>query len=130
MSEHLRTVARKLLLFTIFLSILNTGTYVASAHAEIAKTSPTKNAILAQSPKSVWIEFGESLLTLDTKVVNTITVTSSKGKRVDKSPTIISGARATTKILGTLKKGKFLVTYRVVSEDGHPVKGSYYFSVK
>jgi len=130
MSEHLRTVARKLLLFTIFLSILNTGTYVASAHAEIAKTSPTKNAILAQSPKSVWIEFGESLLTLDTKVVNTITVTSSKGKRVDKSPTIISGARATTKISGVLKKGKYLVTYRVVSEDGHPVKASYYFSVK
>lgn len=130
MSEHLRTVARKLLLFTIFLSILNAGTYGARAHAEITKTSPTKNAILTQPPKSVWIEFGESLLTLDTKVVNTLTVTNSKGKRVDKSPTIISGARATTKILGALKKGKYLVTYRVVSEDGHPVKGSYYFSVK
>ena len=102
----------------------------ASAHAEIAQTSPTKNAILAQPPKSVWIEFSESLLTLDTKVVNTLTVTNSKGKRVDKSPTIISGARATKKILGALKKGKYLVTYRVVSEDGHPVKGSYYFSVK
>ena len=130
MSEHLRTVARKLLLFTIFLSILNTGTYGASAHAEIAQTSPIKNAILTQSPKSVWIEFGESLLTLDTKVVNTLTVSNSQGKRVDKSPTIISGARATTKILEALKKGKYLVTYRVVSEDGHPVKGSYYFSVK
>ena len=105
-------------------------TYSAFAHAEIAKTSPTKNAILSQPPKSVWIEFGESLLTLDTKVVNTLTVTNSKGKRVDKSPTIISGARATTKISGALKKGKYLVTYRVVSEDGHPVKGSYYFSVK
>jgi len=130
MSEHLRTVARKLLLFTIFLSILNTGTYGASAHAEIAQTSPIKNAILTQSPKSVWIEFGESLLTLDTKVVNTITVTNAQGKRVEKSPTIISGVRATTKISGVLKKGKYLVTYRVVSEDGHPVKGSYYFSVK
>jgi copper transport protein len=105
-------------------------TQSAFAHAEIAKTNPTKNAILTQPPKSVWIEFGESLLTLDTKVVNTLTVTNSKGKRVDKSPTIISGARATTKILGALKKGKYLVTYRVVSEDGHPVKASYYFSVK
>ena len=113
--------------------ILSHGVFLipgASAHAEIAKTNPTKNAILTQPPKSVWIEFGESLLTLDTKVVNTLTVTNSKGKRVDKSPTIISGARATTKILGALKKGKYLVTYRVVSEDGHPVKGSYFFSVK
>lgn len=105
-------------------------TQSAFAHAEISKTSPVKNAILTQPPKSVWIEFGESLLTLDTKVVNTLSVTNSKGKRVDKSPTIISGARATTQILGALKKGKYLVTYRVVSEDGHPVKGSYYFSVK
>ena len=105
-------------------------TQIAFAHAEIAKTSPTKNAILAEPPKSVWIEFGESLLTLDTKVVNTLTVSNSKGKRVDKSPTIVSGARATTKILEALKKGQYLVTYRVVSGDGHPVKGSYYFSVK
>jgi methionine-rich copper-binding protein CopC len=113
--------------------ILSHGVFLipgASAHAEIAKTNPTKNAILTQPPKSVWIEFGESLLTLDTKVVNTLTVTNAQGKRVDKSPTIISGARATTKILGALKKGKYLVTYRVVSEDGHPVKASYYFSVK
>jgi copper transport protein len=113
--------------------ILSHGVFLipgASAHAEIAKTNPTKNAILTQPPKSVWIEFGESLLTLDTKVVNTLTVTNAQGKRVDKSPTIVSGARATTKILGALKKGKYFVTYRVVSEDGHPVKGSYYFSVK
>ena len=113
--------------------ILSHGVFLipgASAHAEIAKTNPTKNAVLSQSPNTVWIEFGESLLTLDTKVVNTLTVTNSKGKRVDKPPTIVSGARATTKILGVLKKGKYLVTYRVVSEDGHPVKGSYYFSVK
>jgi methionine-rich copper-binding protein CopC len=130
MTVHPKTVARKLLFATIFLSILNTSPHGANAHAKIAKTYPVKNAILAQPPKSVWIEFGESLLTLDTKVVNTLTVTNSKGKRVDKSPTIISGARATTKILGVLKKGKYLVTYRVVSEDGHPVKGSYYFSVK
>ena len=119
--------------FLVAAFVLTHGVFLisgASAHAEIAKTNPTKNAILAQSPKSVWIEFGESLLTLDTKVVNTLTVTNSQGKRVDKSPTIISGARATTKILGALKKGKYLVTYRVVSEDGHPVKGSYYFSVK
>jgi methionine-rich copper-binding protein CopC len=130
MTVHPKTVAKKLLFATIFLSILNAGTHGANAHAKISNTFPVKNAILAQSPKSVWIEFGESLLTLDAKVVNTLTVTNAQGKRVDKSPTIISGARATTKISGALKKGKYLVTYRVVSEDGHPVKASYYFSVK
>lgn len=102
----------------------------ASAHAEIAKTNPTKNATLNQSPKSVSIEFGEILLTLDEKKINSVKVRDSRGKRVDNSSTIVSGARATTKIKGTLRKGKYVVTYRVVSEDGHPVEGSYYFSVK
>jgi len=130
MTVHPKTVARKLLFATIFLSVLNTNTHGANAHAEIAKTYPVKNAVLSQSPNTVWIEFGESLLTLDAKVVNTLTVTNAQGKRVDKSPTIVSGARATTKISGALKRGKYTVSYRAVSEDGHPVKGSYYFSVK
>jgi len=130
MTVHLRTVAKKLLLAIIVLSVLNSGTHSANAHAEVAKTYPVKNAILSQSPNSVWMEFGESLLTLDEKKINQLTVSDSRGKRVDKSPTIISGVRATTKISGILKKGKYVVTYRVVSEDGHPVKGSYSFSVK
>ena len=123
-------MAKKLLLAAIVLSILNSGAHVANAHAEIAKTNPVKNAIISQPPKSVWIEFGETLLTLDGEKINSVKVTDSRGKRVDGSSTIVSGARATTKISGVMKKGKFLVTYRVVSEDGHPVKGSYYFSVK
>lgn len=130
MTGHLRSMAKKLLLVTVVLSILNSGTHGANAHAEIAKTYPIKNAILSHSPKTVWIEFGDSLLTLDAKKINSLKVIDSQSKRVDKSPTIVSGARATTKILEALKKGKYLVTYRVVSEDGHPVKGSYYFSVK
>ena len=105
-------------------------TQIAFAHAEIAKTSPTKNAILAEPPKSVWIEFGDSLLTLDAKKINSLKVIDSQGKRVDKSPTIVSGARVTTKVSGALKRGKYTVSYRAVSEDGHTVKGSYNFSVK
>jgi len=130
MTAHLRTVARQLLFATILLSILNSGTHGANAHAEIAKTYPVKNAALSQSPKTVWIEFGESLLTLDAKKINSLKVTDSQGKRVDKSPTIVSGARVTTKISGTLKRGKYTVSYRAVSKDGHTVKGSYNFSVK
>ena len=108
-------------------ALLTTG---ANAHAEIAKTYPVKNAVLTQSPKTVWIEFGENLLILDAKKINSLKVTNSQGKRVDKSPTIISDARATTKISGALKRGKYTVSYRAVSEDGHTVKGSYNFSVK
>ena len=130
MVERLGLLMKKFLVAAL---ILTHGVFFGSgafAHAEIARTNPVKSAILTQSPKSVWIEFGETLLTLDKEKINALKVTDSRGKRVDKSPTIVSGVRATTKIVGTLKKGTYLVTYRVVSEDGHPVKGSYSFSVK
>ena len=130
MVERLGLLMKKFLVAAL---ILTHGVFFSSgaiAHAEIARTNPVKSAILTQSPKSVWIEFGETLLTLDKEKINALKVTDSRGKRVDKSPTIVSGVRATTKIVGTLKKGTYLVTYRVVSEDGHPVKGSYSFSVK
>ena len=122
--------ASTFLLLALILVISHIAAPSAIAHAEIARSNPVKSAILTQSPKSVWIEFGETLLTLDKEKINVLKVTDSRGKRVDKSPTIVSGVRATTKIVGTLKQGTYLVTYRVVSEDGHPVKGSYSFSVK
>ena len=123
-------IEKKIQFFIVALLFSQLSSHSAYAHAEVAKTYPVTNAILSQSPNSVWMEFGETLLTLDEKKINQLTVSDSRGKRVDKSPTIISGVRATTKISGILKKGKYVVTYRVVSEDGHPVKGSYSFSVK
>jgi methionine-rich copper-binding protein CopC len=102
----------------------------AEAHSRLVNSSPSKGSTVSTSPQSVWIEFNENLLQLDEKKINALTVTDSKGRRVDILKTMIAGARITTKIKGVLKKGKYQVKYRVVSEDGHPVQGSYFFSVK
>ena len=106
------------------------GISSAFAHAEVEATSPVKGAVLTSAPKSVWIQFGEKLLVLDKNHINSITVTNSLGKRMENSLTVISGTRATAKIMRTLVTGKYTVKYRVVSEDGHVVNGSYFFSVK
>lgn len=102
----------------------------ATAHAQVAQTSPVRGSAVSTPPSLVWIEFDGNLLQLDEKKINALTVTDSKGRKVDILKTMIAGARITTKIKGVLKKGKYQVKYRVVSEDGHPVQGSYFFSVK
>ena len=112
----------------IALSVLTSSN--AFAHAQVEATSPVKGAVLTSAPKSVWIQFGEKLLVLDKNHINSITVTNSLGKRMENSLTVISGTRATAKIMRTLATGKYTVKYRVVSEDGHVVNGSYFFSVK
>ena len=102
----------------------------AEAHSRLVNSSPSKGSTVSTSPQSVWIEFNENLLQLDETKINTLTVLTSKGVRVDNSKFVVAGMRVTTKIKGVLKKGKYQVKYRVVSEDGHPVQGSYFFSVK
>ena len=102
----------------------------AEAHSLLLNSSPSKGSTVSTSPKSVWIEFNENLLQLDEKKINTLTVLDSKSARVDNSKFVITGMRITTKIKSVLKKGKYQVKYRVVSEDGHPVQGSFFFFVK
>jgi len=121
-----RSVAILGLIFTI--SVF--GISGAFAHAQVEGMNPKKGAVLNSSPKTVWIEFGEKLLVLDKNHINSLTVSDSSGKRIDKAPAVINGTRATAKLKGVLSAGKYVVNYRVVSEDGHEVKGSYYFSVK
>ena len=106
------------------------GTQGAHAHALVTSSVPAKNQIVKVLPSLVWIEFDGDLLSLDDKQIHKITVTNSRKKRVDIGGPIVGGARISTKLKAGLPAGKYFVSYRVVSEDGHPVEGSYSFSYK
>jgi methionine-rich copper-binding protein CopC len=78
----------------------------------------------------VWLEFDGDLLSFGDKQIHKITVTNSIKKRVDSGGPIVGGARISTKLKAGLPAGKYFVSYRVVSEDGHPIEGSYSFTYK
>lgn len=42
---------------------------------------------------------------------------------------MVTGAKSTVQVTDTLPNGTYTVAYRVVSADGHPVQGSYPFTV-
>jgi methionine-rich copper-binding protein CopC len=119
-------------LTTIIISVLLTlaGMQSADAHAQLSSSNPTKNQIVRTLPSLVWLEFDGDLLSFGDKQIHKITVTNSRKKRVDIGGPIVGGARISTKLKAGLPAGKYFVSYRVVSEDGHPVKGSYTFSYK
>ena len=106
------------------------GIQNANAHAQLTSSFPGKNQIITSVPTLVWLEFDGDLLQFDKREVNKITVTNNKNQKVDFGGTIVGGARISTKIKSTLTAGKYLITYRVVSEDGHPVQGSLSFIYK
>lgn len=100
----------------------------ASAHAYILKSTPYENEIIQEAPKKVSIEFDEKIQTS----FNSIEVFDSSGKRVDqenggvnaKSPSIIE-----CDLDENLPNGTYSIQWRVVSSDGHPVKGSIPFQI-
>jgi methionine-rich copper-binding protein CopC len=115
-------------LMSILLILL--GVQNANAHAQLSSSVPAKNQIVKVLPSLVWLEFDGDLLSFGDKQIHKITVTNSRKKRIDIGGPIVGGARISTKLKAGLPAGKYFVSYRVVSEDGHPVEGSYSFTYK
>ena len=121
---------KKLTTMIISVLLIFAGMQSADAHAQITSSVPAKNQIVKVLPSLVWLEFDGDLLSFGDKQIHKITVTSSKRARVDIGGPIVGGARISTKLKAGLPAGKYLVSYRVVSEDGHPIEGSYSFTYK
>jgi methionine-rich copper-binding protein CopC len=101
---------------------------IANAHAQLTDSNPGVNKTVKSLSEFVWVEFDGNLMVFGGKHPNVITVTDAKKNRVDAGGSIVGGARLSTRIKQGLKPGKYLVFYRVVSEDGHPVQGSFSFT--
>jgi len=121
---------RKLIFAALSVALILSHTESANAHAQLTSSVPRKNQTVKMLPNLVWLEFDGDLITLDGKAVNELTVTNSKKVRVDIGGSIVGGARISTKLKPGLPSGKYMVSYRIVSEDGHPVDGSFSFTYK
>ena len=106
------------------------GIQNANAHAQLSSSFPTKNQTVKVLPSLVWLEFDGDLLSFGDKQIHRLTVTNAKKVRVDIGGPIVGGARISTTLKSGLPSGRYLVSYRIVSEDGHPVSGSYSFTYK
>ncbi|MEV7990189.1 copper resistance protein CopC [Micromonospora sp. NPDC085948] len=97
----------------------------AWAHNALREASPTADAQVASAPVRVDLTFAERL----DPQFTTIAVTSADKQRVSAGKPTVSGTRATQPLAADLVAGTYTVAYRVVSVDGHPVQGSYTFTV-
>ena len=59
----------------------------------------------------------------------TIVLTDAAKRKLPTGDPVVVGAKSTVQVTDTLPNGTYTVAYRVVSADGHPVQGSYPFTV-
>ena len=96
-------------------------------HASLLATQPQASGVLAQPPTQVRLTYSERI----EPRFAVISVTDARGKQV----TAGSPARAPNDEnalvipLHTLPQGWYLVWWRVISADGHPVRGAFTFAV-
>lgn len=95
----------------------------ASAHATLVSAEPGDGSILAQAPQTVQLRFNEAV----TPVV--VSVIDAAGKTRDDATARVAGDTIVITLPDNLPRGTHVVSYRVTSEDGHPVAGSLVFSI-
>ncbi|WP_281897698.1 copper resistance CopC/CopD family protein [Micromonospora humidisoli] len=107
------------------LSVPLTPATPAAAHAALVATSPVRDAVIGTPPGEVVLVFSESV----SPVVGRVQVLGPDGRRVTAGEPVADGAtlripvRVSNRPLGT-----YLVSYRVISADSHPVAGSFAYS--
>ncbi len=118
---------RRVFAFAVFLTFLWPPS--AQAHAELVTSSPPVGAHLNALPSHVTVTFDGNLLTIGGAKTNTLMVTDANGNEVDAKNSRLSGATLTVDLNPVSTTGEFVVSWRVVSGDGHPEQSSYRFTV-
>jgi copper transport protein len=100
----------------------------ASAHAQLESTQPNQSSVVLTSPRQVVLHFGEPV-EID---FGSIRVIGPDGKRVDNGGTHHPPGDSHSVAISLpahLPDGTYVVAWRVISADSHPVHGAFIFSV-
>jgi methionine-rich copper-binding protein CopC len=100
----------------------------ASAHSKLVASNPINGASVKALPQSIWLKFDENLMTIKGKVINRIQVNGPKGT-YSEGDAVTTHEKLAINLKNSSDKGLYTITWRVVSEDGHPVTGSIKFKV-
>ena len=101
---------------------------VASAHAYLVKTVPTPSEVLNGSPPNIQLTYDEAV----EPSFAIISVTSAGGQQETTGPVRRSPADPDTLVVPLrphLPQGWYLIYWRAISVDGHPVDGAFTYAV-
>jgi copper transport protein len=107
-----------------FIAVLLTAwlsSSAAFAHASLVRAEPADGAMLADAPKALKLTFNEPVSVLVMRLIG------PSGEVV--APAAAAENNVVTVTPPQLRRGSHVLSWRVVSADGHPVGGSFVFSI-
>lgn len=113
----------------VLLALLLTGLAAApaSAHAILRSTSPADGDVLDAPPETVSLEFNEPVSTSK----GGVRVFNGEGERVDQSDATAAAETDSVSVSlpSDLPDGTYVVSWRALSADSHPVHGAFIYTV-
>lgn len=104
--------------------VTTTMSLPAFAHSELTDSTPTDGAVVKEQLDEVSITFSGKI-----EKGSDITVTDSEGDKMDAKELTIDNTKMTVTFDEPLDNDTYNVDWNVLSGDGHPVEGTYSFSV-
>lgn len=100
----------------------------AQAHDSLSSSSPASGATVTTAPHAVTLGFEEAVLDSADATVLIVTGPDAATRHFETGCVRIDGSTVSAPVaLGA--DGRYTVTWRVVSDDGHPVTGSFGFTL-
>ncbi len=96
----------------------------ASAHTQLVSSDPVDGSVLSTPPTQVVLTFNEALL----KEAEDVVIANGAGEEVKGAVATVVGAIVTIPWPADLPPDNYSVSYRIVSDDAHPITGSIGFA--
>ncbi|MFI1563743.1 copper resistance protein CopC [Streptomyces sp. NPDC020490] len=126
--SELPVLVRALAAAAVGLVLLLTAAAPARAHAELLATTPAAGAALDRAPRAVTLRFSEAVEVTG----DGLRVLGPDGSRADTGHTAAVPDRPgalTVPLESGVPDGTYVVSWRAVSADSHPVHGAFTFTV-
>jgi copper resistance protein C len=120
-----RRVVIPLILLCALGVLLGSPPLLAWAHTTLVVSTPADGARVDLPPRAIELVFSEPV---DARLV-TVVVTSASGAQWQDGGPVVTGAVVSQPVRPLTEAGEYVVAYRVVSSDGHPVSDSLQFTL-
>jgi len=122
----MRRDARCLATLTLSIGLALAVATAAGAHARLVSTTPTNGASLDRAPARLVLRFNDPVET----VSESIRVLDAEGEAVELGPVeLTSETEVVAEPARALAAGTYVVVWRTVSADSHPLRGAFVFAV-
>ena len=120
---------RILLLLLFSVTLFASQSVAAQAHSALESSTSAQGQVVETLPSEVSLTFNEELISIEGESVNTLTLKGADGTNYELLPPTIVGAVLSARVAGgDYPAGDYLLSYRAVSADGHPITGEITFS--